>query len=173
MHKFNSKVERVNLSNFCNFQPFASNNKGSNSIRKLGNRRVAKTLMSPYTVCFYFEVFKDNFYESSFNIQRVCFKSLIREWKAWYVGKSTNKDSPITMRLFNCESGWKSVVWELFLSILLHEVILFFIPELKSCKSKLRSSNSMHISDDDCSVLSKTNFWRQNSLRYATHSELR
>ena len=44
-----------------------------------------------------------------------------------------------------------------FLSILLHKVILFFILELKSCKSKLRSSNSMHISDDDCSVLNKTN----------------
>ena len=45
-----------------------------------------------------------------------------------------------------------------FLSILLHKVILFFILELKSCKSKLRSSNSMRISDDDCSVLNKTNY---------------
>ena len=45
-----------------------------------------------------------------------------------------------------------------FSSILLQKVILFFILELKSCKSKLRSSNSMHISDDDCSVLNKTNF---------------
>ena len=45
-----------------------------------------------------------------------------------------------------------------FSSILLHKVILFFILELKSCKSKLRSSNSMHISDDDCSVLNKTNY---------------
>ena len=76
MHRFNSKVERVNLSSFCNFQPFASNNKGSNSNRKLRNCRVAKTLMSPYIV-FIFEVFKDKFSESSFNIQRVWTRGLV------------------------------------------------------------------------------------------------
>ena len=53
MHKFNSKVERVNLSNVCNFQPFASNNKENSSNRKLWNCWVAKTLMSPYIVCLF------------------------------------------------------------------------------------------------------------------------
>ena len=53
MHKFNSKVERVNLSNVCNFQPFASNNKENSSNRKLRNCWVAKTLMSPYIVCLF------------------------------------------------------------------------------------------------------------------------